>query len=117
MINAVARRAQSLNSKALKAMKMQLRSYCRESSDQSYSSDLYRRVAVDAVADELNGTRVVCHVDHHSGATWVPHHRTGIYYPVGHEEVMEDVSVDAAMIKDVNFFSCAEDVPDHLTSS
>ncbi|KAK9099900.1 hypothetical protein Scep_023330 [Stephania cephalantha] len=114
MINAVARGAQPLISKALKAMKTQLRSYCR---DQIYCSDLYRRVAVDAVADELNGTRVVCHVDHHRGPTWVPHHRTRIYYPVGQEDVMEDVSVDAAMIEDVNFFSCAEDATDHFTSS
>ncbi|KAK4839216.1 hypothetical protein QYF36_020131 [Acer negundo] len=38
--------------------------------------------------------------------SWVPDDRTGIYYPKGHEKVMEDVPVGAAKhTHSVNWFS------------
>ncbi|ERN03676.1 hypothetical protein AMTR_s00144p00086170 [Amborella trichopoda] len=32
----------------------------------------------------------------YGGSCWVPHPRTGIYYPKGHEKVMEDVPYGAS---------------------
>ncbi|CAM8894915.1 unnamed protein product [Rhodiola kirilowii] len=32
-------------------------------------------------------------------SNWVPHARTGIYFPQGHERVMEDVPIGAATLK------------------
>ncbi|KAL7222465.1 hypothetical protein ACSBR1_024207 [Camellia fascicularis] len=45
-----------------------------------------------------------------SGDWWVPDHRTGIYYPKGHEKVIQDVPLDAG--KDflrINWFTNNED--------
>ncbi|XP_020210464.1 uncharacterized protein LOC109795389 isoform X1 [Cajanus cajan] len=35
---------------------------------------------------------------------WVPHPRTGIYFPKGHEWVMEDVPADAARLNQTYWF-------------
>jgi len=35
---------------------------------------------------------------------WVPHPRTGIYFPVGHEWVMEDVPDGAATFSETCYF-------------
>ncbi|XP_047172312.1 uncharacterized protein LOC124840313 [Vigna umbellata] len=35
---------------------------------------------------------------------WVPHPRTGIYFPKGHEWVMEDVPEDAARLNQIFWF-------------
>ncbi|XP_031257876.1 uncharacterized protein LOC116115890 [Pistacia vera] len=41
-----------------------------------------------------------------NGNCWVPHEKTGIYYPKGHEKVLEDVPPEAARdIIGVNWFS------------
>ncbi|KAK3219143.1 hypothetical protein Dsin_013113 [Dipteronia sinensis] len=47
------------------------------------------------IGSEIDGNR-----------SWVPDDRTGIYYPKGHEKVMEDVPVEAAKhTHGVNWFS------------
>lgn len=38
-------------------------------------------------------------------SSWVPHPRTGIYYPQGHEKVMEDVPAAAAKDFPVHWLS------------
>ncbi|KAK4278731.1 hypothetical protein QN277_016536 [Acacia crassicarpa] len=37
--------------------------------------------------------------------TWVPHEKTGIYYPKGQEKIMEDVPHHAGRDVGVNWFS------------
>lgn len=37
--------------------------------------------------------------------SWVPHQRTGIYYPKGQEKIMQDVPPEAAKDMPVNWFS------------
>ncbi|RWR91398.1 F-box/LRR-repeat-like protein [Cinnamomum micranthum f. kanehirae] len=55
--------------------------------------------------------KIECLVDEHAGSWWVPHHRTGIYYPIGQERVMEDVPIEAAKSAEViHCFSSREDV-------
>ncbi|GMN20105.1 hypothetical protein TIFTF001_047041 [Ficus carica] len=45
------------------------------------------------------------------GNMWVPHERTGIYYPKGHEKVMEDVPPKAGNdIITVNWFSYNDNI-------
>ncbi|PON52746.1 Late embryogenesis abundant protein [Parasponia andersonii] len=45
------------------------------------------------------------------GNLWVPHARTGIYYPKGHEKVMEDVPSKAGQdTKGVNWFSYDDNI-------
>lgn len=45
------------------------------------------------------------------GNMWVPHERTGIYYPKGHEKVMEDVPRKAGNdIITVNWFSYNDNI-------
>ncbi|XVE91194.1 hypothetical protein DITRI_Ditri20bG0134800 [Diplodiscus trichospermus] len=39
------------------------------------------------------------------GSCWIPHDRTGIYYPKGQEKVMEDVPAIAAKNTDINWFT------------
>ncbi|PKI40257.1 hypothetical protein CRG98_039375 [Punica granatum] len=43
--------------------------------------------------------------DRGSGRSWVPHERTGIYYPKGQEKVIEDVPSGAAKDIGINWFS------------
>ncbi|KAJ8617137.1 hypothetical protein MRB53_013323 [Persea americana] len=40
-------------------------------------------------------------VDGYAGSWWVPHNRTGIYYPIGQERVMENVPIEAAKFAEV----------------
>lgn len=35
---------------------------------------------------------------------WVPHYRTGIYYPRGHERVMDDIPEGAASFGETSFW-------------
>ncbi|KAK6263798.1 hypothetical protein QUC31_011921 [Theobroma cacao] len=42
---------------------------------------------------------------HHDGSCWVPHDRTGIYYPKGQEKVMADVPAAAGKDTQINWFS------------
>ncbi|XP_021298503.1 F-box/LRR-repeat protein At4g14103-like [Herrania umbratica] len=41
----------------------------------------------------------------HDGSWWVPHDRTGIYYPKGQEKVMADVPAAAGKDAQINWFS------------
>ncbi|XP_022716540.1 uncharacterized protein LOC111275423 [Durio zibethinus] len=43
----------------------------------------------------------------HDGSCWVPHDRTGIYYPKGQEKVMEDVPAEAVKETGINWFANA----------
>lgn len=50
-------------------------------------------------------------VDGYAGSWWVPHNRTGIYYPIGQERVMENVPIEAAKFAEViHCFTSREDV-------
>ncbi|KAL6964088.1 hypothetical protein U1Q18_035144 [Sarracenia purpurea var. burkii] len=46
---------------------------------------------------------------------WMPHHRTRIYFPVGHDRVMEDVPDDAASFDQTHWLRSVDgvDKPDH----
>ncbi|KAK7357618.1 hypothetical protein VNO80_16913 [Phaseolus coccineus] len=48
---------------------------------------------------------------------WVPHPRTGIYFPKGHEWVMDDVPEDAARLNQTFWFRNVDgvDIPKHQT--
>jgi len=48
-------------------------------------------------------------------AWWVPHPRTGIYFPKGHEWVMDDVPEDAARLNQTFWFRNVDgvDIPKH----
>ncbi|KAF5191696.1 hypothetical protein FRX31_018717 [Thalictrum thalictroides] len=49
----------------------------------------------------------------HVGTLWIPHQRTGIYYPVGQEKVMEDIPTGAASLPKVHWASSySENEPD-----
>lgn len=48
--------------------------------------------------------------EHHESACWVPHPRTGIYFPKGQERVMEDVPDGAASLVQTHWF---RNDPDH----
>ncbi|KAG4918870.1 hypothetical protein JHK85_057151 [Glycine max] len=45
-------------------------------------------------------------------AFWIPHPRTGIYFPKGHEWVMDDVPEDAARLNQTYWFRNVDGV-DH----
>ncbi|XP_058113146.1 uncharacterized protein LOC131256114 [Magnolia sinica] len=54
--------------------------------------------------------RFDCHVDSPGRQTWVPHQRTGFYYPKGHEKIMDDVLIEAAnKCMEIHPFSCSKD--------
>ncbi|KAJ4958425.1 hypothetical protein NE237_025536 [Protea cynaroides] len=104
----VTRGVQSTNSKLIKTVLH--KSYHKESS----SSSELKGVFVGQKGEEGKDD---CQVDGNARSLWVPHHRTGIYYPKGHEKLMEDVPMDAAKSKAVHSFSSYDDVPDHLFNS
>ncbi|XP_043710338.1 uncharacterized protein LOC122659272 [Telopea speciosissima] len=101
MATTMSRGVQSMNSKLLKTALH--KSYHRESS--SSSSEL------KGVVEGLKGVddKDDCQVDGYGGSWWIPHHQTGIYYPKGHEKVMEDVPIEAAKSKEVHHFSSHDD--------
>ncbi|BFG24920.1 hypothetical protein CerSpe_111940 [Prunus speciosa] len=45
------------------------------------------------------------HMGENDRNLWVPHERTGIYYPKGHEKVMDEIPPGAVKDMDVNWFS------------
>uniref|UniRef100_A0A803QNJ0 Late embryogenesis abundant protein n=1 Tax=Cannabis sativa TaxID=3483 RepID=A0A803QNJ0_CANSA len=47
-------------------------------------------------------------VSKNDGNEWIPDVRTGIYYPKGHEKVMEDVPPKAG--KDINWMSYSDNI-------
>ncbi|KAF8400325.1 hypothetical protein HHK36_013622 [Tetracentron sinense] len=100
MVRALARGAQSLNSKFLKAMMW--KSYHRKSTSSELMNVSVRWNSEERKERDIDGT------------CWIPHNRTGIYYPKGHETVMEDIPIGAAKIMEVHWFSCSEDAIDHL---
>lgn len=48
----------------------------------------------------------------YNSSTWVPHPRTGIYFPQGHEWVMKDVPENAASFSRVCWFRDSDGVDD-----
>ncbi|KAG7022491.1 hypothetical protein SDJN02_16223, partial [Cucurbita argyrosperma subsp. argyrosperma] len=48
----------------------------------------------------------------YNSSTWVPHPRTGIYFPQGHEWVMKDVPENAASFSPVFWFRDFDGVDD-----
>ncbi|KAI3974973.1 hypothetical protein MKX01_005084 [Papaver californicum] len=90
MVGSFVRGAQSINFKILKAV--QRKGYHKESSPQIE----IKNVMVRSHEDDDNGSGSTYHLDSEDAATrWVPDHRTGIYYPKGHEKVIEDIPVGA----------------------
>ncbi|OMO74035.1 hypothetical protein COLO4_26749 [Corchorus olitorius] len=41
----------------------------------------------------------------HDGNSWVPHDRTGIYYPKGQEKIMADVPAEAGKDSQITWFT------------
>ncbi|KAL2512095.1 hypothetical protein Adt_17695 [Abeliophyllum distichum] len=57
--------------------------------------------------------------EHNGPLGWLPHPRTGIYFPKGHESVMDDVPTDAACFDRTYWLRNIEgvdrpDLPDNL---
>ncbi|CAI9781846.1 unnamed protein product [Fraxinus pennsylvanica] len=48
--------------------------------------------------------------EHDGQLCWFPHPRTGIYFPKGHERVMDDVPTDAASFDQTYWFRNSEGV-------
>ncbi|KAL0559754.1 hypothetical protein IC582_000121 [Cucumis melo] len=48
----------------------------------------------------------------YNSSTWVPHPRTGIYFPQGHEWVMKDIPENAASFSRLCWFRDSDDVDD-----
>ncbi|RZC72620.1 hypothetical protein C5167_048104 [Papaver somniferum] len=78
MVGSFVRGAQSINCKILKAV--QRKGYHKESSPHGSRSSYH----LHGDGEDASTTR------------WVPDSRTGIYYPQGHEKVIEDIPVGAA---------------------
>jgi hypothetical protein len=74
----------------------------------SSSPDMIR----DTMKLEGEEVKKTSHDIGHSDSTyvWIPHDRTGIYYPKGQEKVMEDVPPAAVKDVGVNWFSYNEDI-------
>ncbi|KAG2704680.1 hypothetical protein I3760_05G015500 [Carya illinoinensis] len=71
--------------------------WCREAKRVNRSSS--KLVAAGAGRPEkLAGNAVVNDVKMDESPYWVPHPRTGIYFPKGHESVMDDVPEGAASL-------------------
>ncbi|MCL7037225.1 hypothetical protein MKW94_005397 [Papaver nudicaule] len=87
MVGSFVRGAQSINCKILKAV--QRKSYHKESSPQIEIKNVMVR------GDDGSTSTYHLHVDGEDATQWVPDNRTGIYYPKGHEKVIEDVPVAA----------------------
>ncbi|XAR50427.1 hypothetical protein NMG60_11004753 [Bertholletia excelsa] len=75
----------------------------------------YHKKSGDNISDafKLNGeepkNKSMVVAGEHRDGDWIPDHRTGIYYPKGHEKVMEDVPVGAGWDFGINWFSNDED--------
>lgn len=62
-------------------------------------------------AEEVKNKRSMSHVgESDSNNMWVPHERTGIYYPKGHEKVLEDVPPVATKEFGVDWFSYNDEI-------
>ncbi|PIA26151.1 hypothetical protein AQUCO_09600009v1 [Aquilegia coerulea] len=97
MVGAIARGVQTVNSKFLKAVLG--KGYHPPNSARELS-----KIVVRADGREEDG---------HGVALWVPHHRTGIYYPLGQEKVMEDIPTGGACLAKVHWASSyTENEPD-----
>ncbi|KAE8699312.1 hypothetical protein F3Y22_tig00110580pilonHSYRG00055 [Hibiscus syriacus] len=83
------RGAPSMNSLFFKPM---IRKYCTKGCS---GADTVRE-PMRMEAEELKRKGICC---------WVPHDRTGIYYPKGHENVMADVPAPAAKHTEIHWFS------------
>ncbi|KAI3873470.1 hypothetical protein MKW98_008122 [Papaver atlanticum] len=90
MVGSFVRGAQSINCKILKAVRR--KSYHKESSPQI--------VLGKSQEGDDHGSMSSYHLhgdgEDESTTRWVPDSRTGIYYPQGHEKVIEDIPVGAA---------------------
>ncbi|KAF5447928.1 hypothetical protein F2P56_033442 [Juglans regia] len=99
-----ARGTQTMNSMFFKPMVR--KTYHKRS---SASPDMIRETTVKLEAEEVkNKSSVGESTD--GNYVWVPHERTGIYYPKGQEKVMEDVPPVATKDFGVNWFSYNEDL-------
>ncbi|KAK9282284.1 hypothetical protein L1049_005198 [Liquidambar formosana] len=99
MAGAYGRGAQSMNSMFIKPMLR--KKYHRKSS----STD----VLCDTI--KLNDEEVIKsgHGENSDSNWWIPHRHTGIYYPKGHEKLLEDIPLGAGKDMAINWFSNKED--------
>ncbi|KAH7564924.1 hypothetical protein ACOSP7_021158 [Xanthoceras sorbifolium] len=58
--------------------------------------DMIRGETVKSNAEQEGPMKSKVGSENDGNSCWIPHDRTGIYYPKGHEKVMEDVPVGAA---------------------
>lgn len=75
----------------------------------STSSDMIRETVKLETGEVKNNNSSVGESDDNI-YVWVPHERTGIYYPKGQEKVMEDVPSVAKKDFGVNWFSYSDDL-------
>lgn len=85
-----------------------IRKACHRKStgNSSYSSspDGMREMSNKVDGEEMKMKKK--HVRDDGSCCWVPHERTGIFYPKGQEKVMEDIPSEAAKdVLDINYFS------------
>ncbi|GAY58754.1 hypothetical protein CUMW_189340 [Citrus unshiu] len=103
MTGSFARGAPTFNSMFFKPMMR--KSFQKKAS----SHDMMRETALKSNAEEGNVMRsqqMNNNVGENEGnCGWVPHERTGIYYPKGHEKVIDDVPPSAGRDFEVNWFS------------
>ncbi|GMI91932.1 hypothetical protein like AT1G73120 [Hibiscus trionum] len=76
-----------------------IRKYCTKGS--SGADTLREPMRMEAEEVKRKTTTVGVGGDH----DWVPHDRTGIYYPKGHEKVMADVPAHLTKDNDIHWFS------------
>lgn len=70
------------------------------------SADTIRESSVKVNPEEGLSTKGQSLQNGNCSSNWVPHEKTGIYYPKGHEKVLQDVPPGAARdIIGVNWFS------------
>ncbi|KAL4335895.1 hypothetical protein GQ457_07G032780 [Hibiscus cannabinus] len=92
---AATRGAPSMNSLFFKPM---IRKYCTKGGS---SADTLR----EPMRMEAEEVKRKTTAGHDGSCCWVPHDRTGIYYPKGHEKVMADVPAHATKDSGIHWFS------------
>ncbi|KAJ9162434.1 hypothetical protein P3X46_022209 [Hevea brasiliensis] len=97
---AFSRGAPSMFSKPMMIRK----AYHRKSTGNSSSDHTLRETSNKVDGEEMKMKKR--HLGDDGGCRWVPHGRTGIFYPEGQEKVMEDIPPEAAKdIPVINYFS------------
>ncbi|KAB2612662.1 hypothetical protein D8674_034978 [Pyrus ussuriensis x Pyrus communis] len=96
MATVFARGAQTMNSVVFKPMSR------KGFHKQSSSADMVRET-VKSEGDEAKNKNQMG--ENNDNNIWVPHEKTGIYYPKGQEKVLDEISPGSVKDMGVNWFS------------